>query len=238
MSDIQQRGFLSSELDEQKRLARSQFAAQFQACELWSERAVGMLNQLSLDGKAAAFLFAAGFWIRCVRSCQGGILLAEMGMVPDALTLARSAVESLFHAVALVRKPVLVQRLIEQDQLEQGKQANGMLAIPTITAHLTPEVRQEIQTMIDSRPEKLRSFGAYEAANAADLVELYETMYRGFSRSGAHSTLYALNHEFAEEADGSITPNFGPCYDDVPWVLEMLGECLKIGLSRLTVDLT
>ncbi|MBA9846787.1 DUF5677 domain-containing protein [Ralstonia pickettii] len=238
MSEIQQRGFLSSELDEQKRLARSHFAAQFQTCESWSERAVGMLNQLRLDGKAAAFLFAAGFWIRCVRSCQGGILLAEMGMVPDALTLARSAVESLFHAVALVKKPELLPRLVEQDQLEQVKQANGMLAIPTITAHLTPEGRQEIQAMIDAKPEKLRSFGAYDAAREAGLLELYETMYRGFSRSGAHSTLFALNHEFVEEADGSITPNFGPCYDEVPWVLEMLGECMKIGLSQLSVELT
>lgn len=238
MSDIQQKGFLSSELDEQKRLAREQFAAQFHACEMWSERAVDMLNQMNLNGKTAAFLFAAGFWIRCVRSCQGGILLAEMGMAPDALTLARSAVESLFHAVALVNEPGLVPRLFEQDQLEQVKQAKGMLAIPTITRHLTPEGRQEIQAMIDAKPEKLRSFGAYDAAREAGMLELYETMYRGFSRSGAHSTLAALNHEFVEEADGSITPNFGPCYDEVQWVLEMLGECLKIGLSRLTVALT
>lgn len=238
MSDIQQRGFLSPELDEQKRLARSQFEAQFNSCESWSEKAVGMLNQLRLDGRAPAYLFAAGFWIRCVRSCQGGILLAEMGMVPDALTLARSAVESLFHAVALVRKTELVTRLVEQDQLERVKQANGMLAIPTITAHLTPEGRQEIQAIIDAKPAKLRSFGVYDAAKEAGMLELYETMYRGFSRSGAHSTLAALNHEFVGEEDGSITPNFGPCYDEVPWVLEMLGECMRIGLSQLSVELT
>ena len=238
MSDFAQKGFLSSELDEQKRLAREQFAAQFQDCEAWSEKAVELFHRASLDGRTAAVLFAAGFWMRCVRACQGGILLAELGMVPDALTLARSAVESLFHAVALVENPDVLPRLIEQGQVEEAKQTRGMLAIPTIARHLTPERRQQLEALIEACPEKPQTFGAYDAAKEAGQLELYETMYRGFSRSAAHSTLAVLDHEMAEEADGSITLDFGPCYDEVPWVLEMIGECLKVGISRMTAALT
>ena len=234
MSDFAQKGFLSSEMGEQKRLAREQFSAQFQACEAWSEKAIETLHRANLDGRTAAVLFAAGFWMRCVRACQGGIILAEMGMVPDALTLARSAVESLFHAVALMENPDVLPRLIEQGQLEEAKQARGMLAIPTIARHLTPERRQQLEALIEACPEKPRSFGAYDAAKEAGQLELYETMYRGFSRSGAHSTLAVLDHELVEEADGSILLDFSPSYDQVPWVLEMIGECLKTGISRMT----
>lgn len=238
MTDLEQWGFLSSEMEGQRQIARAAYGAQFQACEAWSEKAIELLHAMNLNGKTAAVLFAAGFWIRCVRACQGGVLLAEMGMVPDALTLARSAVESLFHAVALVKNPDVLFRLAEQDQSEQVKQARGMLAVPTIMGQLTPERRKELEALIEASPKKPQAFGARDAAKEAGLLELYETMYRGFSRTAAHSTLASLDHEFVQEPDGSITPNYGPCFDQVPWVLEMLGECLKIGISKLNAALT
>lgn len=234
MEDFHIKGFLSSALNAQQQLAREKYADAFRKCDQWSDQAVSLLAEVGTSEEGIAKLFAVGYWMRCVRACQGGILLAERGMMPDALTLLRSAVESLFHAVALVNNPNLWERLVEHDTAECAKQAKGVMAIETIMRHVLPSDRQQLEELKARGAEKLRPFHAYEAAQAAGLLELYETMFRGFSRDAAHSTLSALDHEFEVEADGSITPSFGPCYEHLTWTLEMIAQCLKIGVEKLT----
>ncbi|MFM0610204.1 DUF5677 domain-containing protein [Paraburkholderia sediminicola] len=234
MEDFHIKGFLSPALNEQQQLAREKYAFEFHECDQWSDRAVALLAELGTSGEGVAKLFAGCYWMRCVRACQGGILLAERGMMPDALTLLRSAVESLFHAVALVNNPNLWERLAEHDMAERAKQAKGVLAIETIMRHVSPGDREKLEALKARGAEKLRPFHAYDAAQAAGLLELYETMFRGFSRDAAHSTLSALDHEFEAKPDGSITPSFGPCYEHLTWTLEMIAQCLKIGVERLT----
>ncbi|WP_404935462.1 DUF5677 domain-containing protein [Paraburkholderia sp. BL27I4N3] len=50
-------------------------------------------------------MFAVGFWMKCVTACQGAILLTERGLIPDSMTLTRTAVEALFHAASLLVSP-------------------------------------------------------------------------------------------------------------------------------------
>lgn len=47
-------------------------------------------------------------------------------MIADAQATLRGAVETLFHAVALVRKPDLLERLREHDDAEKRKQVEKM----------------------------------------------------------------------------------------------------------------
>lgn len=219
---------------EQQQLARAHYAADFQHCDAASERAVALICGTDTSGMGIATLFATCYWVKCVRGCQGGVLLAERGMMADAQTQLRSAVESLFHAVALVNEPDLLERLVEHDTVERLKQARGMLAASAVMQHVSAARREQLQALKAGDGEKPRAFSAYEAAQAAGLVALYETMYRGFSRGATHSTLSALDHELFMEPDGSITLNFGPCYDALPWTLEMIAECLRIGVHKLS----
>lgn len=233
MDGIHIKGFLSSEIEAQQKLAREQYASEFHACEQWSDRAVALIATMGADQANIAKFFAIGYWMRCVRACQGAIILCERGMIPDALTLLRSAVESLFHTVALLNEPQLWERLVEHDMSERVKNARGILNVQTIMGNATDSDRQKLEALRARESEKLRSFPVYDAARVAGLVELYETMFRGFSRDGAHSTVSALEHEFSVEADGSFSPSFGPYYADVEWALEMIAECLRIGIGRI-----
>ncbi|HEY0818879.1 MAG TPA: DUF5677 domain-containing protein [Rhizobacter sp.] len=233
MNDLHIRGFLSADLAEQQQRARAEFAHDFRHCEQASERAVALIAGLRTEGMGIAGLWATGYWVKCVRACQAGIMLAERGMMADAQTQLRGAVESLFHAVALVNDPELWVRLVEHDAVERAKQVKGMLAIPTIMQHVSAEDRAQLEAMLAGHGEKPRPFSVYEAAQAARLLALYETMYRGLSRGAAHSTLSALEHELIYEADGSITPDFGPAYDQLPVTLAMIAECLSTGVQAL-----
>ncbi|MEX3555804.1 MAG: DUF5677 domain-containing protein [Burkholderia gladioli] len=236
MEDFRTKGFLSPLLATQQALAREQFKDEFRECEQWSDRAMASLRTLTPGYKHASVAFAAAYWMRCIRACQGGIILAERGMIPDALTLARSAVESLFHAVALIDKPALLDRLIEHDMFERIKQARGILSTASIMRHVAPADRAGIEALILAAAEKPRSWPAYEAAKEAGLLELYETMFRGFSLSAAHSTLTSLDHEFVPSSDGEL--DFGPSYEDLSSTLEMLGICLRVGIERIASRLT
>ncbi|ABO60210.1 DUF5677 domain-containing protein (plasmid) [Burkholderia vietnamiensis] len=231
MEDFSAKGFLSASLATQRALAREQFKDEFRECEQWSDRAMASLGALTPGDKQLSTVVAAAYWMRCIRACQGGILLAERGMIPDALTLARSAVESLFHAVAVIDKPELLERLIEHDMLERIKQARGIMSVASIMNHVAPDARVGIEALISAAAEKPRQWAAYDAAKEAGLVELYETMFRGFSRSAAHSTLTALDHEFDQSSVGDL--EFGPNYEHLSWTLEMLGICLRVGIERI-----
>ncbi|CAG9184033.1 DUF5677 domain-containing protein [Cupriavidus pampae] len=231
MDDLQIKGFLSPAMAEQRALARQKFAEDFRRCEHESERAMARLCATEVAGMSAPTLFATAYWVKCLRACQGAILQAEFGMLPEAQTLVRGAVESLFYAVALVRRPELVLRLEDHDAIERRKQAGGMLKVPTIMQHVGDATRAQLEALASDRAT--RDFPTYEAAEAAGLLELYQTLYRGFSRGAAHSTLKALDHELIREADGSLTLNFGPSYDALPDTLEMIGVCLRAGIDAL-----
>ncbi|HEP6430596.1 TPA: hypothetical protein VDB83_004919 [Burkholderia cenocepacia] len=231
MEDFSTKGFLSPLLATQQELAREQFKEEFRECERWSDRAMASLGALTPGYKHPSAVVAAAYWMRCIRACQGGILLAERGMIPDALTLARSAVESLFHAVAVMDKPELLERLVEHDMLERIKQARGIMSVASIIHHVSPDERAGLEALMAAAAEKPRQWGAYDAAREAGLLELYETMFRGFSRSSAHSTLAALDHEFDQSSVGDL--DFGPNYAYLGWTLEMLGICLRVGIERI-----
>ncbi|MBN3729395.1 DUF5677 domain-containing protein [Burkholderia sp. Tr-20390] len=230
MDDFSTKGFLSSTLASQQARARERFKADFDACEAWSDRALASLNAMTAGFKHPSVLFAVACWMRCIRACQAGILLAERGMMPDALTQARSAVESLFYAVALVENPELLERFVEHDMFERIKQARGVLSVPSIMLHVTPEDRARIEALTLKAAEKPRDWPAYEAARHANLLELYQTLFRGFSLGAAHCTLTALDHELNPSSLGDL--DFGPSYMQLTETLDMLGVCLRTGVER------
>lgn len=234
MDDLQTKGFLSPAIAEQRQYARQQYAPDFERCENASERAVALISATRIGGMLVPTLFASCYWVKCVRACQAGILLAEHGMMPDAQTQLRTAVESLFYAVALVNQPDLLDRLEEHDVIERMKQAGGMLRVATIMQHVADDTRAQLEALEAGDGVKRRVFSAYDAAEAAGMLELYQTLYRGFSRGAAHSTIKALEHELFAEPDGSLLLNFGPCYDALPETLDMIGVCLRAGVDALT----
>lgn len=102
--------FVSDDIDGFCAYVRVRYARSCARLVGLSAGAVEQLPQLASKDSTPAEYIAFAFWSKCVRGCQAAFILAERGMVADAQASLRGAVETLFHAVALVRKPELLDR--------------------------------------------------------------------------------------------------------------------------------
>ncbi|MBN3790103.1 hypothetical protein G3N94_24900 [Burkholderia sp. Ac-20353] len=232
IDNVETRGFLSTEIESHRTEARHCYEQNFADCDAWSDAAMKQLADLGSIDSSPAKLFAVGFWMKCVRACQGAILLAERGLIPDSMTLTRTAVEALFHAAALVNKPALVDKMVAEDRKQKRKQAQEMTKEATIDASLSDHDRKALRDLLEEE-EAGAALSAYQAAEAADLLALYQTMYRGLSLGAAHSTLTALDHEFARGRQGQVELHFGPSTETLEFALGMVSSCLRIGIEKM-----
>jgi hypothetical protein len=182
------RGFLSTQIAEFRQGYRQLYADLFAICEEKAETATARLFDADFsafnDGKDRHVLLGLGFWCRCVRACQGALVLLERGMVPEAQILIRSAYEFMFVGAASVIDKSVLDQLIAKDQEERKKQANAMITdCPALTSDGIEKLREIIER--DSEGVGV-AFNAFNAAQKTGLKELYATVYRGMSLIASH----------------------------------------------------
>lgn len=220
--------FLSAEAEEFRAGVQVRFGRASDQFSTLSKSASEQLAALSFDGRSPAERVAIAFWSKCVRACQAAFLLAERGMVADAQATLRGALETLFHAVALVHKPDILDRLREHDDKEKRKQVDQMLKHADIRAALSDRDTARLKPL--SELEGKSSFSVWDAADAAKMTHLYESLYRTLSQNAAHSTLTSLNHELLTRAEGGPKLRFGPSEDGLEWTIDLISECLAAGV--------
>lgn len=220
--------FVSADIETFRIDVRVRFAA---ACKRFcnqSATAAEQLPFLTFEGRTPSECVAFAFWSKCVRGCQAAFLLAERGMVADAQSSLRGAIETLFHAVALVRRPELLERLRGHDATEKKKQVDRLFKHEDVAHALSEEDKARIRPILEL-PGK-STFSVWDAANAAEMSHLYETVYRTLSQIAAHSTLTSLNHELNTEAGKGSKLRFGPVDDQLEWTIDLISECLAAGI--------
>ena len=228
--------FVSDDIDGFRAYVRVRYARSCARLVGLSAGAVEQLPQLASKDSTPAEYIAFAFWSKCVRGCQAAFILAERGMVADAQASLRGAVETLFHAVALVRKPELLDRLHKHDDAEKKKQVEQMFKQKDINAALTDENKARLQPLLEL-PGK-STFSVWEAADAAGMGHLYETVYRTLSQIAAHSTLTSLNHELLAAEVGRPKLRFGPTEENLEWTIDLISDCLAAGIHVMQIFTT
>lgn len=148
--------FVSADAEEFRDGFRIRFARAYDRFTSPSTTAAEQFALLAFAGTSAAECIAIAYWSQCVRGCQAAFPLAERGMVADAQSSLRIAVETLFHAIALVRKPEILARLREHDDIEKRKQVKQIFKHKDIGATLTDEDRERLRPLSEL-PGELRS---------------------------------------------------------------------------------
>lgn len=229
MNSFDELGFLSEEIDAARLVIRNQFPAEFAKVEAAVRLAVAELA--TVQGSASpGYLVAMGYWLRCVESCQGAVLLIERGLPGAPFPVLRTAFECLFFACAVWRKPELVDKLQAGHHTERVKQAKEMLAAGA-ASRVTSERLADLQS-IAAESAGGTGVSAWEAAGAADLVFEYQTAYRGFGIAGAHASARSLDDYVEQLEDGSFNLGFEPRCERTAWLLGLVVTCLSCGTAR------
>ncbi|MCE6977282.1 hypothetical protein EI534_07685 [Pseudomonas frederiksbergensis] len=229
--DLDLRGFLAPSMELVRNSLRVSYQKSFAEVESASDAAQFSMMTAGADIKEPHMLAALVFLQRVVRSCQAAIILCERGLVVDAQTLTRAAAEALFHGVALINEPAVFARIAREGDIEEKKQAAAM--IKSLTGRgLTEQNVIDLTEVIRRGEGKAPGFSTYDAARVADLMPLYDTLYRGLSGVASHATFRSMDSSFliTEEKSALIT---GPTDQHLEFTLNLLKSCLDLSNNAL-----
>lgn len=170
-------GFLSEPFDNVVNTVRSKYAA-YRTLLLRTNRfAVAIQHALVIHHANNLECYAAVLFARTLATVQGTALLLERGLVAQARTLLRMALETLFALGAIANKPTLMDKLIEEHAVEQKRLAKNM------QLWKDPELRKvadaeaasgRLHPFLDSPASGVTTL---TLAEAAGLEDWYRTLY-------------------------------------------------------------
>jgi hypothetical protein len=221
--------FQSDEAETIRSRIRAKFTEEFAAIEAVVRLAISELS--SVKGVFNPnYLVGTAFWLRCIETCQGTVLLAERGMTTAPSGVLRTAFECLFTACAVWRKPDLVAKLEQHHHFERIQQAKKMADFKTTLGGSKEQI--ELLEEVANLPKVEKVWSAFDAAVAADFKQLYEVVYRGLALGGAHASPRSLDDFWSDAEDGAVTLGLEPSERRVVWYLSLVRTCLTNGIER------
>lgn len=176
-------GFLTEPLDYIREVVRQKYADLRSLLVLVNRAAVANqhLIEIHLDNNVEKY--AATLYARTLASTQASVLLLDVGLVSQAQTLLRSAMETYFALAAIAKKPSVVSNLRDGHIAEQNRAAKNL----KLLQH--PVLKQIADETLAS--DQFHAFNAstattlptFDLAKKAGLEDWYRTVYMVFSWS-------------------------------------------------------
>jgi hypothetical protein len=182
----------------------------FEFAEDLNSLGLQMLDGLNVTLNDNQRLTIAALFVRAHKSLQATILLSERGLVGDARTVLRSAVEGAIASNALANDAQFLDQLIEAHHFNQRKKARLVLNNPDYRAIYSAKQIAEMERTI-------KDVDAIEAAAGRKLLDVtwstvaakhckdsYDTLYRVLSSDGTHTTSDSINRMFDNDPSSKL----------------------------------
>jgi hypothetical protein len=134
-------------------------------------------HELLINVDLSRDLLGAALFARTLASCQAAVILLECGLLSQAKSVLRSALEALFALAAIEVKPELAVPLARSQEANKRSLADKVLQwkSPELKASLSAQLDDAtLQAMVAS---KARSFNTADLARDAGMMDWYFSMY-------------------------------------------------------------
>ena len=118
-------GFLSEDIDKWRAEKRAKYSDHFKMLMEINQTAQGMLALTGKLPRRFDLILVCGFYVRALQSFQGAILMAERGLLVEAVTLIRSTIETLFYLSAARKNPKFQKKFGQQHAKTLNKVVNN-----------------------------------------------------------------------------------------------------------------
>ncbi len=234
---------------------RRDFAPWFDVAESFNNLGMRVLPAVKADKTNNQQLVAAALYGRTLTSFQASYILTERGMLADARTVLRAAVETVIVLSAVVKDATVCDLLIERHFWHLRKLVNAWLNDPQAIAEMTAENVENLKAVLADvdknhpRAKDLKTDPLVIASLAQKTggAALYNAVYRPTSGDAAHTSVDALSRQIQADANNDIQGlKFGPDVTDLPATLSdamsVLGHALDavqelFPLSQFNEDL-
>lgn len=163
---------------------------------------------------------------RCIAQFQGAIVLVERGLTIESMVLSRALYETAFVLGALAKNGVTPEELVGSDFGNRKTIGNALL--PTAKKVSSLAQSEKLEVFISENAEK-QILSIYEMARRAEMLKIYDGVYRLLSHFAAHPSVTSANGYYFEQSDGSGRVGFHPLLSDTP--KSILAACTGIMLA-------
>jgi DNA-binding phage protein len=166
-----------------------------------------------------------------LQSVQGAVLLGERGLVIEARTLVRAAIEALFYVGASIRDSGFAEDLGREHVHRMDKLAKAHARLAALRGPEDIEVGKQLIEDARDKERQGRRLPLPDVAAKAGMTSTYEGLYRVLS-SDAHSNIMSIYSTWSSNAK-EPTISWGPDRD-----LNVLGDTLLLAafVGLLLVD--
>jgi hypothetical protein len=231
---LQTDGYLSPDIAKWIAKHRAEHAAAFALADRLSQVAQQVMLGAEVPKSDNRALLILLFFARALSSFQGALLLAERGMTVEALTLARSCLESAFFLGATAADAGFADRLISSDAAHKKKVATWLTSPEAAVTELAPEQIDKLRGFLanlKTAATPVAPLPIKQAADAAQLSDIYETVYRDLSDRAAHPSLNSLlRHIEVDDHGNAVALRFGPETKDLPETILAMTTALFYGI--------
>lgn len=196
-------GFLSEPFDEVRTAIRARYGAWRELLLQVNGECVRAQHAIEVNSHDPRQLLAAVLFARTLASTQAGVLLLEHGLLAQARTMLRAAIETLFQLGAIYREPFVTSKIINAHDADRRTIADRMLRWKS------EEPRDAIRNEISEdelhalKASKAAGLNVYELACKAEMEEWYLTLYSLLSFP-THGAISDLRSHVVENDDGLI----------------------------------
>lgn len=198
-----EQGFLSDAIAEVRPVVRERYAAWRALLLIVNARCISAQHAAEVDTNDPRALLAAAHFARLLASVQAAAILLEHGLLAQARSLLRVALESLFALAAVHAKPEIATVLAKSQEAATRVVADRMLQwqAPELKASVESQITEdELKTYLAIKTPEVKTF---ELAQAANMVDWYLTLYSLLSFP-AHATVSDVMAHLVTGAAGDI----------------------------------
>lgn len=238
MMSFNTHGFLSPDIEKFRSTIRNvpTYKVWFEFGDELNRLGLDMLQGLDVPLTDNQRLMISALFVRAHKSLQAALVLAEMGLVGDARTVLRSAVEGAIALNALANDPTFVDQLVEAHHFNQRKRARQLLSDPDYRAMCSATQVAEMETtvkLVDAMEKAAgRNLADITWANVAQkhCKDLYELLYRLLSSDGTHTNIDSI-HRILDYDDTKQIKGLKTRPDIADLVETLMAACLMFLLA-------
>jgi len=197
------RGFLSDIVRDVRAEVLAQYPELVALLHEVNTEAVALQHTLEFRKQEPADLYGAALYARTLASTQACVILLEHGLVSQARTVLRSALECLFPLCAIAKDRSLAEGLIDSHNANRKTLVERMhrWQEPALKASVAAELASP--SLVAALQSKARPINQYELAKLADMEDWYLSMYTLLSLS-SHGAVADLAVHLVEGSDGEL----------------------------------
>lgn len=196
-------GFLTEPFDDVRAAIRWRYSEQRTLLLQINRLSVKNQHSLEIHREDKREVYAAVLFARTLSTTQGAVHMLERGLVPQARTLLRAALETLFALTAIANDPPVVDKLIETYNVERARAARnvGLWKDPGLREIAAAEKASgRLRQFLDSSAATISTL---TLAQKGGLEDWYRTVYMILSWS-VHGTAIDLERHIVLGGDGDI----------------------------------